>query len=132
MRSAATIFATLLAVLSWGTAARAQAIKKSTISGILTSRSVAVPNAMSVPIFTTPAAATSEFFILTEVCTTVPGAGNVTVSGGTFGLVVASSNDECTSYNPGITFPPAEALSCNNVPGTGSTEHCMITGVVGK
>ncbi len=108
-------------------AAHAQAIKKSTLSGILTSKSVAVPNGATVTVFTTPAA--PEFFILTQTCNTAPGPGSVTLNGSTFGQVVVLTGDECTSYNPGIAFPAGEVLSCNNA-GTGSTENCMITGIV--
>ena len=127
MKFAAVVFVAGLALTSWSTAARAQAVKKSTLSGTLVSKSVAVPNSASTTVFTTPAA--PEFFILTQTCNTAPGPGSVTLNGSTFGQVVVSTSDECTSYNPGITFPAAEVLSCMNA-GTGSTEHCMITGIV--
>ncbi len=128
MKFAATVFAAGLVMTFWGTAARAQAVKKSTLSGTLVSKSVAVPNSSSATVFTTPAA--PEFFILTQTCNTAPGPGMVTLNGSTFGQVVVSTGDECTGYNPGITFPAGEVLSCANA-GTGSTEHCMITGIVG-
>ncbi len=129
MKFAATVIAIALAMTCWDPAAHAQAVKKSTLSGILTSKSVAVPTGTTVTVFTTPAA--PEFFILTQTCNTAPGPGSVTLNGSTFGQVVVSTSDECTSYNPGITFPAGEVLSCNNA-GTGSTEHCMITGIVGR
>ncbi len=127
MKFAAIVFAAGLAMTCWSTAARAQAVKKSTLSGTLVSKSVAVPNSSSTAVFTTPAA--PEFFILTQTCNTAPGPGSVTLNGNTFGEVVISTGDECTSYNPGITFPAGEVLSCANG-GTGSTEHCMVTGIV--
>ena len=127
MRLVATIVVSALAVMSWRANADAQAVKKSTLSGILASKSVAVPDLSSATVFTTPAA--PDVFILTQTCITAPGPGAVTLNGSTFGQVVVSTSDECTSYNPGITFPPAEVLSCTNT-GTGSTEHCMITGII--
>jgi len=126
MQKSVMLAVSLFAVVWSAPATHAQTVKKSTLSGLMISRSVAVPDLASATVFTTPA---TGFYILTQFCATAPGVGSVTLSGSTFGQVVVSTSDECTTYNQGITFAPGEVLTCANG-GTGATEHCMITGVL--
>ncbi len=130
----------LLAALGTASTAHAQKVNKSTLSGTLASASVAVPDdGAAHTVFTTPAVGTPQtVFVLTQFCATAPGPGSVTLSGSTFGQVVVDTADSCTTFNPGITFKPAETLSCVNGTlgspgsGTGSTEQCMVTGILTK
>ena len=121
-----TIAIVSVAAVLIGTSAQAQSIKKSTLSGTLTSAgAVATAAGTPVTIFTTPA---SGFFILTQACSTTPGVSNVTFTAGTVGTIVTSTSDECTQFINGIAIPVSTAIQCAS--GTGSNENCMITGVL--
>ncbi len=138
-RTTAVIFGALFSVLLCVGPAAAQKVNKSTLTGTLTSASVAVPDDGALhTVLTTPAATTNTFFVLTQFCATTPGfPGAVNLSGNTFGQVVVSTSDECTTYVPAIRLPAGETLSCKNGNGgagggTGSTEQCMVTGIITK
>jgi hypothetical protein len=71
------------AIALLGTVAHAQTVKKSTLSGVLTSASATAPAAGTPQtVLTTPA---SGFFILTQACATTPGVGQTTFTAGTLG-----------------------------------------------
>lgn len=130
MRHFVPALALLAAVVAFAQPAEAQSVTKSTLSGVMVTKSVDIADSTAAPVYTTPAS-TGGFFILTQYCTTNPGPGSVTLSAANLGQIVVSTNDECTTYSPGIAIPAASAITCTNE-GTGSTESCMITGILSK
>jgi hypothetical protein len=107
----------------------AQKLAKGGLSGIVTSKSMAIADGGSATVYTTPSAE-QGFFVLTELCAQ----GCVTLSGNTFGEIISGSisGSPCTTYDPGIALPPGETLTATDMSG----DFCqgggkvLITGVV--
>jgi hypothetical protein len=126
MRTLRTFVAAVGSVALLATVAHAQSVKKSTLSGVLTSASATAPLAGTPQtVLTTPA---TGFFILTQACATTPGVGQTTFTAGALGTIVTSTNDECTVFTNGVAIPVSTAIQCTS--GTGSNENCMVTGVL--
>src|SRR5882724_8318953 len=97
-----------LAIIIFVPQAHAQKVTKSTLSGIVTSSSAAIPANSSAPVYTTPAAGMG-FFILKQLCTNVSNC--IRVSGNTFGTIPTFGSGACFTYDPGIALPAAEVLT---------------------
>jgi len=106
-------------------ASEAQVIKNGALSGVVVSKSIAVPVSSSAPVFTAPAAG-KGVFVLTQFCRS----NCPELSGSTLGRIGDNSTG-CTTYTPGIALPPGEVLTCTSS-GCDSPVPCTITGVVTK
>jgi hypothetical protein len=114
--------------------ASAQRVTTGSFNGKAVVYNVTVPASSTAPILTTPAAG-DGIFILTQLCVDI--SANMQLRGSTLGELPrnilstgAQGTGECTTYSPGIPFPPAEAVSCNN--GAGIAGNCLVIGVVSK
>jgi hypothetical protein len=103
----------------------AQVIKNGALSGVIVSKSIAVPASSSAPVFTTPAAG-KGVFVLTQFCRS----NCPELSGSTLARI-GDNGSGCTTYSPGIALPPGETLTCTSS-GCDPGAPCTITGVVTK
>jgi hypothetical protein len=106
-------------------AAEAQVIKNGELSGIVVSKSLVLQSSGFAPIFMMPAAG-KGVFVLTQFCRS----NCPDLSGSTLGRI-GDTGPGCTTYSPGIAFPPGETLTCTSA-GCDFTVPCTITGVVTK
>ena len=126
------VFSGLIAVLTMvalsGSVAEAQTIKKGTISGVILTRSVNVPQNASTDVFTTDADVKGALWlILTQVC--VEDADELTLGGNTMGQIVL--DDQCTTFEPGLAIPRGETLTFTETANQGA-QGAMITGILVK
>ena len=126
------VFNGLIAVLTMvalsGSVTEAQTIKKGTISGVILTRSVNVPDLASADVFTTDAAVKGALWlILTQVC--VEDEGDLTFDGSSMGQIVL--DNQCTTFEPGLAIPRGETLTFTETAGNGA-QGAMITGILVK
>src|SRR6266404_2775038 len=100
-------------------------VKNGTLSGVVVSKSIAVPVSSSAPVFTAPAAG-KVVFVLTQFCRS----NCPELSGSTLGRIGDNSTG-CTTYFFDVAAPPGEVLTCTSS-GCDSPVPCTITGVVTK
>jgi hypothetical protein len=103
----------------------AQVIKNGSLSGVVVSKGIVLQAPGSAPVFTTPAAG-KGVFVLTQFCRS----NCPDLSGSTLGKI-GDNGIGCTTYSPGIAFPPGETLTCTSQ-GCDFAVPCTITGVVTK
>jgi hypothetical protein len=115
----------MVATLIGVRAVEAQVIKNGALSGVVVSKSIVLEQPSAVAIYTTPPAG-KGVFVLTQFCRS----NCPDLSGSTLGKI-GDNGLGCTSYSPGIAFPPGETLTCTNT-GCGFSVPCTITGVVTK
>ena len=115
------IFVAALPIILLCSAAQAQTISKSTLSGTILTKGVTAPAHGTATILTTPA---TGFFILTQTCGTPP------IS---FGTVVVSNfgGSNCTVHTPGLAVPAGTPIICDNTE-RDFAFHCFVTGVLSK
>ncbi len=119
----------LCAVAVLSTVARGQTVKRSGISGTVTSASAQIPASSSAIVFTTPVTVPPTRFALTQVCVTR--SSRVTLSGNTVGEIPLSLHHKCTDFTLAISIPAGETLTCANSSAT-AVQNCMVTGELSK
>jgi hypothetical protein len=100
------------AMLTLYSPAQAQKLAKGGLSGIVISKSMAVPDGGSATVYITPSAG-DGFFVLTQFVAN----GCVTLSGNTFGQIIPSGqvpSGGSGTYVPGIALPPGEILTATD------------------
>ena len=125
MREVTGVFVVLSVAVLMSAPAKAQSVKKGTLSGTVATQGVTVPADSSAAVFTAPADG-EGFFIVTQVCSS---AQSVTLSGSAMGPV-AVAGGICESFHPGLALQPSEVLTCTNT--SGSSQECMVTGLLSK
>ena len=105
----------------------AQTVKKSTLSGTVTTAGVTAPANMMATLLTTPVAG-AGFFILTQACTFGSSNTNITFSTVTI-RPGTGGNPSCLTFDPGLAVPASTPVVCDNT-AVGFPVSCLVTGVL--
>ena len=128
MRVVFSVIAVLTVMTLSASISEAQTIKKGTISGVVLTRSVDIPNNGSAAVFTTDAAVKGALWlILTQACVS-DDEKDVTLIGNTMGQIPLP--DQCTTFEPGLAIPRGETLTFSDI--NVNPQAGMITGILSK
>ena len=103
-------------------AADAQQIKSGELTGTVTSGHALVSGNGQATVLQTPA---KGQFIMTQFCKE---SNSTELQGSTLGVI--TTDNDCTTFVPGVAIPPSEILFCRNL--DTPSRSCSVTGVLSK